>query len=168
MPESNRMARLLAKLDILPQSLRGSARSLLLGQAIPFVGTAKLFIEEVTPERVVIHLRNRRRVQNHIKGIHAAAMALLAETATGFALGMHLPDGRIPLIKTLHIDYVKRAHGDLRAVVELGAADIETIRSREKGELAVPVIVTDDSGASPIVCEAIWAWIPARRDVAAS
>ncbi|MBV5325984.1 MAG: HAMP domain-containing protein, partial [Rhodospirillaceae bacterium] len=31
--------------------------------------------------------RNRRKVQNHIKGVHAAAMASLAETATGFCVG---------------------------------------------------------------------------------
>ena len=33
--------------------------------------------------QVVMTLRNRTRVQNHIKGVHACGMALLAESATG-------------------------------------------------------------------------------------
>jgi len=164
MPSSNRLSRLLRKLDFLPNGVRKPVRTFLLGRLVPFVGTAKLTIEEVSPERVVITIRNRRRVRNHLKGIHAAAMALLAETATGFAVAMHVPDDKIPLIKTLKIDYVKRAQGDLRAVVELGPEGIERIISEEKGEISVPVSVIDQSGRSPIECEALWAWVPKKRD----
>lgn len=163
MATSNRMSRLLGKLDLVPAGLRTSARSFLLGRGVPFVGTAKLTIEEVSRERVVVSIRNRRRVQNHIKSIHAAAMALLAETATGFAIGMHLPDDRIPLLKSLKIDYVKRAKGGLRAVVELRPEQIESILAHEKGELSVPVEVTDEAGNTPIVCDVVWAWIPRTR-----
>src|SRR5262249_25140795 len=108
-------------------------------------------------------IRNRRPVQNHIRGVHAAAMALLAETATGFALGLHLPDDRLPLIRTMKIDYVRRAEGGLRAVAALRPEQIAQIRSEPKGDLVVPVTVTDDSGASPIECEMRWAWVPRKR-----
>lgn len=160
---TNRMSRLIGKLDILPAQLRKRARTFLLGRAVPFVGTAKLAVEELSNERVVVTIRNRRRVQNHIKGVHAAAMALLAETATGFAIAMHLPDDRVPLIKTLKIDYVRRAHGDLIAVVELPFEQVQRLLSEGKGEIIVPVSVTDESGATPIICEATWAWIPRNR-----
>jgi acyl-coenzyme A thioesterase PaaI-like protein len=163
MPPSNRMSRLLRKLDLLPNGLRKRLRSFLLGRLVPFVGTAKLSIDEISPERVVISIRNRRRVRNHLKGIHAAAMALLAETATGFAVAMHVPDDKVPVIKSLKIDYVKRAQGDLRAVVELGPEQAERIVSEEKGEISVPVSVTDQSGRSPIECDVIWAWVPKKR-----
>jgi acyl-coenzyme A thioesterase PaaI-like protein len=163
MPPSNRMSRLLRKLDLLPNGLRKRLRSFLLGWLVPFVGTARLSIDEVSPERVVISIRNRRRVRNHLKGIHAAAMALLAETATGFAVAMHVPDDKVPVIKSLKIDYVKRAQGDLRAVVELGPEQAGRIVSEEKGEIRVPVSVTDQSGRSPIECDAIWAWVPKKR-----
>ena len=157
------MSRLLRKLDRLPKTLRQPALSLLLGRLVPFVGTAKLSIEEVSQERVVISIHNRRRVRNHLRGIHAAAMALLAETATGFAVAMHVPDDKIPVIKTLKIDYVKRAQGDLRAVAELGPEQVARIISEEKGEVRVPVSVTDESGRSPIECDAVWAWVPKKR-----
>jgi uncharacterized protein (TIGR00369 family) len=157
------MRRLLGKLDVLPKAIRTPLRSFLLGRLVPFVGTAKLSIEEVSPERVVIRIRNRRRVRNHIKGVHAAAMALLAETATGFAVAMHVPDDKIPVIKSLHIDYVRRAEGDLRAIAELPAGEAQRIVSEEKGEIHVPVSVTDESGQSPIECDAVWAWIPKKK-----
>ena len=34
------------------------------------------------------------QVQNHIKGVHACAMALLAESATGAVFGMNVPGKR--------------------------------------------------------------------------
>lgn len=162
MSPSNRMSRLVGKLDSLPAGLRTAVQSFLLGRKVPFVGTAKLKVEEVSQWRVVVSIRNRRRVQNHIKGVHAAAMALLAETASGFAVAMHVPDDRIPLIKSMKIDYVKRAKGDLRAVVELRPEHVQAILSEEKGEINVPVSVTDQSGTPPILCDVIWAWIPRR------
>jgi len=159
----NRMQRLLAKVAFLPASLRKRAQSFLLGRGVPFVGTGGLRVDEITQQRVVIHVANRRRVRNHLKGVHAAAMSLLAETATGFAIAMHIPDDKFQVIKSLNIDYLERAHGGLTAVAELGPEQIEAIRSQPKGEVAVPVTVTDEKGATPIACEAIWAWRPMKR-----
>ena len=41
-------------------------------------------------------IAHRRKVQNHIGGVHATATALLAETATGMVVGMNLPDEKLP------------------------------------------------------------------------
>jgi hypothetical protein len=92
-------------------------------------------------------------------------MALLAETATGFAIGMHLPDDEVPLLKTLKVDYLKRSRGDLKAVVELCPEQVRDLLSDRKGEISVPVKVTDQLGREPIRCEVIWAWIPQKRSV---
>ncbi len=162
-PRPNQLSRQLAKFSGLPDALRPSLVSFLLGQIVPLVGTARLRFEEVSSQRVVVSIRNRRRVQNHIKGVHAAAMALLAETATGFCVGMNLPDDKLPLIKTLRADYLKRAQGDLRAVAQLTPQQIEQILTLDKGEVTVPVSITDDTGQEPIACELVWAWVPKQR-----
>ena len=164
MSQSNQMSRLIARLDGLPAAVRQGIQTLLLGKRVPFVGTAGLKVEELTHQRVVLSIQNRHRVQNHLKGIHAAAMALLVETASGFAVGMHLPDDKIPLLKSLRVDYLKRARGGLRAVVELSPEQVQTITSQEKGQLNVPVAVTDESGRGPIRCELVWAWIPKKKE----
>jgi acyl-coenzyme A thioesterase PaaI-like protein len=161
---SNQFTRMVSPFERLPAPLRQRAQTLLLGNVVPFLGTARLRFEEVTPARVVVSVKNRRRVQNHIKGVHAAAMALLAETATGFAVGMNLPDDKIPLIKSLKVDYTKRSTGNMRAVAELRPEQVEAIRSQPKGEVLVPVVVTDDSGEAPITCEMVWAWRSKKKD----
>jgi len=158
----NRFSRMMNKVQMLPRPLQTRARSLLLGRVVKFVGTARLDVEELTAERATITVKNRTLVQNHIGGVHAAAMALLAETATGFVVGMNVPDNRIPLIKSLKIEYKKRASGGLRAVAELTPEQMQSVRTTDKGEINVRVTVTDDSGAEPIVCEMIWAWIPKK------
>jgi len=163
MPAATRLSKLMSKVDKLPRPLRTRARSLLLGRVVKFVGTARLDVEELTGERATIAIRNRKLVQNHIGSVHAAAMALLAETATGFVVGMNLPDDRVPVIKTLKVDYLKRAKGNLRAVAELSAEQIATIQATEKGTVHVKVVVTDEAGIEPIAVEAIWAWTPKRR-----
>jgi acyl-coenzyme A thioesterase PaaI-like protein len=133
------LARSLARLDRLPALLRPWARDRLLGRAVPLVGTARLHFEQVDAEQVVISIANRRSVQNHIGGVHAAAMALLAETASGFCLGWHLPDDRLPLIKSFKVDFKRRTQGDLRAVSRLSPEQVQQILAEPKGELLVPV-----------------------------
>eukprot|EP00960_Hanusia_phi_P031891 749528-Hanusia_phi.AAC.3 len=84
-------------------------------------------------------------------------MALLAETATGSVLGMNVPDTCIPLLKSMNIEYLKVsqgaasraqphlqvAKGDLRGVATLDDEQRRLIRESEKGELVVPVRITD-------------------------
>lgn len=146
----------------LPANIRATVISKIFGKVVPYVGTSGLLYEELTPERVVVSIKNQRKVQNHINNVHAAAMALLAETATGFIVGMNLPDDKLPLIKTLKVSYYKRTQGDMRAVATLSAEDIARIEREPKGEVLVPVTVTDESGGEPIKCEMLWAWVPKR------
>ena len=146
----------------LPASVRVRVVSALFGRVVPYVGTSGLRYEELSTERVVVSIRNRRPVQNHINGVHAAAMALLAETATGFVVGMNLSDDKLPLIKSLKVDYYKRTKGDMRAVATLTAEQRHLIKTEPKGEVLVPVVVTDESGEEPIQCTMLWAWVPKK------
>jgi len=156
----NRLARTLAQLERVPAFLRSWVRNKVMGRAVPFTGTAGLNYVQLTPERVEVAVANVRRVQNHIEGVHAAAMALLAETATGMVVGMNVRDDCLPLCKTLHIDFKRRAQGSLRAVATLSDAQRTLMQQSDKGEVNVTVQVSDESGEQPIQCEFIWAWIP--------
>lgn len=159
----NQLSRTVAKFHSLPGFMRTWATSFALGRVVPLVGTAGLRFDELSTQRVVVSIRNQRKVQNHIKGVHAAGMALLAETATGFCVGMNLPDDKLPLIKTMKVDYLKRAQGDMKAVAQLRPEQIQQILTQDKGEVTVPVSITDETGQEPIQCEMIWAWIPKQR-----
>ena len=163
MTAPNRLARTVRQFDKLPAPLRTWAISKVLGRAVPLVGTAGLRYEAIDTERVVVSIRNQRKVQNHIQGVHAAAMALLAETATGFCVGMNVPDDKLPLIKTMKVDYLKRSQGDMRAEAHLTEAQIKQIRTQDKGEVTVAVKITDASGQEPIQAQMVWAWVSKKR-----
>lgn len=159
----NRLSYAVAVIDKLPSALQPPALSLLFGSQVKFAGTAKVRVHTLTHSRAVLSIANRRKVQNHIQGVHAAAMALLAESATGFLVGMNVPDDKLPLIKSLKVDYLKRATGALNAVATLTTEQIKAIQNEEKGEVLVAVTVTDESGIEPIRCEMLWAWVSKKR-----
>ena len=163
MTAPNKLAKSLAPLEKLPKGMGRVARTLILGNLVRFVGTAKLDVEELTTHRAIISIKNRKRVRNHIGSVHAAAIALLAETATGFVVGMNVPDSGAPVIKSLKVEYKKRVKGALRAEATLTEEQVTQIRTIEKGEVTVPVKVTDETGGEPVICEMIWAWTPKRK-----
>jgi len=160
---SNQLKRVVDSSKWLPANVRATVVSKILGKVVPYVGTTGLLYEEISSERVIVSIRNQHKVQNHIKNVHAAAMALLAETATGFVVGINLPDDKLPLIKSLKVDFYKRTKGDMRAVATLTPEDVARIATEPKGELWVPVTVTDESGNEPIKCEMLWAWVPKAK-----
>lgn len=159
----NLLSRAVALLGRLPAPLARRATTLLFNSQVRFAGTGGLRFEALSTEHAIVVIRNRRKVQNHIGGVHAAAMALLAETATGAVFGMNVPDGALPLLKSMRVDYLQRAQGGLRAVATLDAADRERLQHDPRGDLVVPVRVTDSSGGEPIRCELTWAWVPKQR-----
>lgn len=159
----NRLARAVAKALALPSFLHAPALSLLFNTTVKLAGTAGIRVTHASPTEVRMELQNRRKVQNHIGGVHACGMALLGESATGLVFGMSVPDTHVPVIKTLKVDFKKRAKGSLKAVATLTAEQIQQITSQDKGEVAVQVAVTDESGGSPIACEMVWAWVPKVR-----
>ena len=162
-PSPNRLQRQLSRLNEVPTYFRPWFQSIVLGRAVPFTGTAKLRYEVMLPEKVVVFVANRRKVHNHIEGVHAMATTLAAETATGMVMGMNVRDDCLPVIKEMRVQFTKRGMGAMRAVATLTDAQRALIQSTDKGEVTVPVVVTDDSGNHPLVCEFIWAWIPSRR-----
>ena len=159
----NRLQRSLMRLDEAPAFLRGFVQNLILRRAVPFTGTAGLQYVEMTPQRVEVAVANQRRVQNHIHGVHAAAMTLLAETATGMVVGMNVRDDCLPLAKELKVAFKKRAQGGLHAVATLTDDQRALMQQSDKGEVQVQVTVTDETGAEPVQCEFTWAWIPSSR-----
>ncbi len=156
----NRLERQLDRLREVPNFAKTWFRSVVLRRAVPFTGTAGLDFIAMTTERVEIGIRNEKKVQNHIGGVHASAMNLLAETATGMVVGMNVRDDCTPLAKELKMAFRKRATGSLRAVATLSAEQRALMQASDRGEVSVPVVVTDEAGVQPVECEFVWAWIP--------
>jgi acyl-coenzyme A thioesterase PaaI-like protein len=163
MSKPNRLMKVVNATSRLPEGVRTTILSTAFGKVVPMVGTGGIRYEVVSPEQVVCTIKNRRPMQNHIKSLHAVAMALLAETATGFVVGVNLPDDKMPLIKSLKLDYKKLAKGDMKAVATLTEEQRQKILTEPKGEVLVPVVITDATGNSPVEAEMLWAWVPKKR-----
>lgn len=163
MKSNNKLSSLVSKIHGAPLFLQSWLLSQLFGRAIKFAGTAGIVIKQLNFQQAVLVQGNFRKVQNHIGSVHAAAMALLGESASGFLLGMHVPDDRLPLLKSMQLDYVKRATGKLTAVATLSDVQIQQIREQDKGEITIKVQINDQLGVEPVIAEYVWAWIPKNR-----
>ncbi len=161
----NQLAKVVDKLQKKPEWLRYRLLSYVLGATVKFVGTADVRCKHLSAEKAVFRLANRKKVRNHIGTIHAAASALVAETATGMALGMHIPDDKVPLLKNMHVDYVKRSTGALVAEASLTFEQIEALHRDEKGSIIIACKVIDDAGIEPVLCQMEWAWTLKRRSI---
>ncbi len=90
--------------------------NLLLRFAIPFNAPHDFRIRSISDEAVEVLIPCRRKNFNHIRGIHACAMATASEFASGLALLSHLPASRYRLImKTLKIEYFYQGKRDALA-----------------------------------------------------
>ena len=164
MAKQNIISNVINKMQALPLPVRKQAMSKFFGFAVKCFGTAGIRVDEMNATRTVMTLKNRTKVQNHIGTVHAAAMSLLAESATGLLVAYTLPDDKLPLMKSMSFNYVKRAApGELVAVAELTPSQLDSIRNEDKGEVTVKVTITDSKGVEPVICEMLWAWIPKKR-----
>ncbi|WP_173912380.1 DUF4442 domain-containing protein [Acinetobacter sp. Marseille-Q1618] len=159
MTQTNRLAKIVKATSKLPASIRRTVLSKAFGRVVPMVGTAKLRYIDITPSRVEVKIENNKNMQNHIGQAHACAMALVAETATGFVTGMNIPDSCIVLIKHMNIQFKRPSKGGLTAIATLTEEQRKQMQETEKGETIVAVTVTDESGQEPIQCEMLWAWV---------
>ena len=161
--EPNKLQRSLMRLDEAPKFMRGFVQNIILRRAVPFTGTAGVQFVSLTSERVEVRLANEHRVHNHFGGVHASAMNLLAETATGMVVGMNVRDDSTPLAKEFSMQFKKRATGGLKAVAVLTPEQRAAMLAHDKGEVQVTVTVTDEAGIEPVECVFTWAWIPSSR-----
>lgn len=160
---ANKFSTIIAKVNKTPMFIRSTLLTKLFASKVKFAGTTGIVIKEVTPKKTLLFLANKKSVQNHIGGIHAIAAAVLAESATGIVFGMNVPDSKLPLLKSMQVNYQRRMQGGLSAVARLSDEQIATITQDEKGSIYVQVTIEDESGQAPIECQMEWAWVSKKR-----
>lgn len=145
-----------------PDDLRPEGLTQAIGDAIPFVDTAGLHIHTYTHEEVTVQLEAERRVANHIGTIHAAALALLAETASGLVVALNISDESVPVVRTLNVDFQRPASASITATATLNTETRSRLQERPIGRVDVPVdLMMDDT--TVVQATAQWAWLPAER-----
>ncbi|MEM1406983.1 MAG: DUF4442 domain-containing protein [Bacteroidota bacterium] len=87
---------------------------------IPFNKPHRFKVAEISDRQIKVNLPYRKSNFNHIKGIHACAMATVSEFATGFLLLSRLdPKAYRIIMKTLEMDYHYQGKMDAYAQFEI-------------------------------------------------
>ncbi|WP_227429847.1 DUF4442 domain-containing protein [Psychrobacter sp. I-STPA6b] len=164
-PVNNQFSKILAITKYLPNSVRAKVLTTAFGKIVPFVGTTGVYYESVSHNKIVVSLDNEKNVQNHIGTVHAVAVTLLAETATGFILGLNLPSDRVLLVKSYQVNFYRPLKkGQVAAIATLSDEQRLHILNTPKGEMVIPCVIedrsTDTNKRDPITVEMTWAWIP--------
>lgn len=164
MPPSNPFARIADRYASLPERLRRPLVTRAIGETIPFVETAGCFVDTYTSSRVTIQLENKTSVQNHLGGLHAAALALLTETASGLVVALNVPPESTPILRTMDISYDRFAREQVMAEARLSDEKRTHIQSSQIGRVDVNVTVSVPEAEDPLVqSQLTWAWLPENR-----
>ncbi len=111
------------------------------GWLAPYTGTIDFVVEELAPGSGRVVLRDERTVRNHLRSVHAIALANLAEVAANVALVYSLPDEARFIVAGFCIDYLKKARGDVTAT-----SRFEPPTDAQRREVPVEVELRDGSG----------------------
>lgn len=123
--------------------------SSLVGRMAPYTATIGARVLALQAGRAEVQLRDRRRVRNHLRSIHAIALANLGELASGLAMTTALPPRVRGIPVHIGIEYRKKARGTLTAVgtaapgevIDAATADaVGEIRDREGDVVAVVTV----------------------------
>ncbi len=87
----------------------------MLGRIVPYSGSIKAEVISLGDGEVRISMKDRKAVRNHLKSIHAIALANLGEMASGLAMFSKVSDDTRAIVVDLEIKYIKKARGRLIA-----------------------------------------------------
>ncbi|MES9946647.1 MAG: DUF4442 domain-containing protein [Candidatus Thiodiazotropha sp.] len=130
--------------------------SILFGRMVPYTGSIRPLIEEISPGRATVTLQDRRGLRNHLNSIHAIALANVGELASGLAVIAALPTSTKGIVTRLEIDYIKKARGNLTAVGEAQVPDVIS----EAITLQAQATIWDYEGDSVATVTAHWLLSP--------
>ncbi len=138
--------------------------------ASPFNAPLRASIQVWEPGLCRIRVPNRRPLHNHLRGVHACALATAGETPAGLLLLRTFPFSRFRLIlKDLSITYERQARSDLVAEADLRAEERHRVQAGlDAGEpqlVTVETRISEPAGARLATVRTTWqvkAWDQVR------
>ena len=79
----------------------------ILARKVPYTGTIRARVDEMAPGYSKVRMADRRKLRNHLRSIHAIALANLGELATGLAMMAALPTDARAIPVEIKIEFLK-------------------------------------------------------------
>lgn len=146
---AERIRRLWDRLSPLPGGKR--LFSFLVGRAAPYTGTLGATVTELRRGYCRVVLKERRKVRNHLRSVHAVALLNLAEMSSGLGAVYSMDPRLRGIITHLEMDYLKKARGTITA--ECTFPDLDGTERREE---EFEVRLTDAAGELVARARARW------------
>ena len=115
--------------------------SKLVGRTAPYTGTIRARVVQLEKGRARVQMKDRSGLRNHLRSVHAVALANLVELTGNLALVYSMPDDARFIVAGMDLDYVKKARGTIE-----GRCDCPVPESNERREYLVPVTLHDETG----------------------
>lgn len=123
----------------------------LVGFTVPYAASIQPDILAIEPGLARARIRDRRRVRNHLRSIHAVALINLAEMTANLAMMSIQPGNGRWIVTGLDADFVKKARGPITA--ECRVADLDRSTPRDVGG---EVTLRDRSGNLVMTARPRW------------
>lgn len=124
----------------------------------PYFGSIHPRIESLESGRMVVRIKQRSSIQNHIRTIHAIALCNGAELAAGVGIEATIPAAWRWIPKGMTVRYLAKATREARLEstiqlpAEIGAGD----------DCIIPVVATDPDGVRVFEAD-IMMWVTPRK-----
>ena len=115
--------------------------STFVGRMAPYTGNIGARIEALEVGRARVVMQDRPAVRNHLKSVHAIALANLAELAGNIALVYSLPPDARFIVSGMQLDYLKKARGPIT-----GIGTCPPVQSSARQEYQVSVSLQNAAG----------------------
>ena len=109
---------------------------------VPYTGTIRPRVRELSPGFARVTMADRRGVRNHLDSIHAIALVNLGEVTSGLALISALPASIRSIATGLTTTFLKKARGELTAVCRCSVPE----QIPETTEVVVAAEISDRAG----------------------
>ena len=114
--------------------------SRMVGRAAPYTGSIRARVEELREGYARVLLRDRPALRNHLKSVHAIALANLAELTGNIAVSYALPDDARFIVAGMNMEYIKKARGTIT-----GTCECVIPPTSERKEYEIEVLLRDQS-----------------------